>query len=180
MILSRQSLSLSALQLLFWSALVTVFGFLVLYLNDLGYTKLQIGIVVTCISLFKIAAQPFWGYLCDLLRTVKVILAICMGLAVVSALMIPLFSTVFPVVVLLISLLSMTYQTIPSVLDGWIVRLKEKHPQIDYGKIRALGSLGVAVTASRGWETIRHFRVVTDVLSFLWSGFFVSYLRVYR
>jgi PPP family 3-phenylpropionic acid transporter len=148
MVLNRQNLSLSALQLLFWSALVSVFGFLVLYLKELGYTEFQIGIVVTCISLFKIAAQPLWGYLCDLLRNVKAILAICMAIAIGAALLFPAFSDVFPVVVLLSSLLAATYQTIPTVLDGWIVRIKKKHPEIDYGKIRSLGSLGVAVTAA--------------------------------
>jgi MFS transporter, PPP family, 3-phenylpropionic acid transporter len=146
-ILSKENIGFGSLQWLFWSAHCTLFAFLVMYLKTRSYNEVQIGIVMSVISITSVIGQPFWGHHSDRRNALRNVLVFCMLTAGITALLIPLFIRSFVMILVIAVVISFTENSMPSIIDSWTMNHVPKRPWIDYGLTRGLGSLGFAVTA---------------------------------
>lgn len=133
------------IQFLFWSALVTFEAFMVPYLRAQGYTPAEIGPIMSAVFGLAIVGQPLLGAVVDRLASPKRVIAgalIVGGLVVVA---VPAVVTWYTAVLVIALTYSMTANSLPAVLDGWIMARREENPRINYGIARGFGSAGFAV-----------------------------------
>ncbi len=140
---ARFSLFLS----LFWASVVSIEVFLVPYLVHRGMSTAQAGYVMSAIFVVSIFSQPLWGLLCDRTGRHREIVAGCLAAAVVFVLTIPLVAERFAVVIVIAALFSATANSMPGIMDSWIMHQRSLHGKADYGIARAMGSLGFAATS---------------------------------
>lgn len=122
-------------------------GFMVLYLTANGYSALYCGMVNTVINIINMVLQPLIGYITDTYVTVKKYLVVSSVLLVGAVFLFPM-AVGDPLLcfaaVVVISLFALPYMFL---LDTWVVGARAERPHLDYGQIRAGGSIG-AGTAS--------------------------------
>jgi PPP family 3-phenylpropionic acid transporter len=146
-IFNTDNIGFGGLQWFFWSGFCTLFAFLVLYLKSRNYNAVQIGVIMSAISVVSIFGQPFWGHYSDRKHTMRNVLVVCLAVSGVVSLLIPVFSSSYIIVIMICLLISFTENSMPTIIDSWIVNSAVKRPWIDYGLTRGLGSLGYAITA---------------------------------
>lgn len=146
-IISAENIGFGGLQWFFWSAYCTLFAFLVLYLKTANFNEVQIGIVMSSISIASIIGQPFWGHYSDRKNTLRNVLVVCLLASGVIAFLIPLFIRFFFLIILVCLVISFTENSMPSIIDSWTMNCTVTKPWIDYGLTRGMGSLGYAITA---------------------------------
>lgn len=83
--LRRNLLILFAAGLLFWSSLASLLPTLPLYIEDVGATKQQIGVVMGCFAIGLLLFRPFVGRLADQ-HSRKIVLLIGMSVAAIAPL----------------------------------------------------------------------------------------------
>lgn len=123
------------------------FGFIVSYLNSMGYESGFIGLIMTLCALLNMVTQPLFGYMSETFVPTKyIMLGIC-SLAIPVGYMIPLTVAV-PMLaassVVLLALLE--YPGFP-ISDMWSVKLSEHFGAVNFGFVRSCGSLGYALAA---------------------------------
>ncbi|MHB1454772.1 MAG: MFS transporter [Saccharofermentanales bacterium] len=146
-LLRVENIGFAGLQWFFWSAFCTLFAFLVLYLKTKSYSEIQIGIIMSAISITSIIGQPFWGHYSDRKNTIRNVLVVCMLTAGLIAFLVPLFIRSYFLIILVCLVLSFTENSMPSIIDSWTMSSAVRKPWIDYGLTRGMGSLGYAITA---------------------------------
>ncbi|MHB8961831.1 MAG: MFS transporter [Saccharofermentanales bacterium] len=145
--ISIENIGFGGLQWFFWSAYCTLFAFLVLYLKTRSYNEIQIGIIMSAISITSIIGQPFWGHYSDRKNTLRNVLVACMLASGFIALLIPVFIRSYFLIIMVCLVISFTENSMPSIIDSWTMNSAVHKPWIDYGLTRGLGSLGYAITA---------------------------------
>ena len=123
-------------------------GYLTVFLQSLGYSATDIGILNALNSGVGIVAQPFWGALSDKLRSVKKVLIICIVFGSALYALIPLTSNINfgPINIAFIFIPAVFFFTNPTMtlFDNFMVRSAAAN-RIDYGRIRAFGALSYAM-----------------------------------
>lgn len=122
-------------------------GFMVLYLTENGYSALYCGMVNTVINIINMVLQPAIGYITDTYITVKKYLAVSSVVLVGAVFLFPL--AVGDPVLCFVAVVAISLFALPCMflLDTWVVGARAERPHLDYGQIRAGGSIG-AGTAS--------------------------------
>ncbi|MHB1484985.1 MAG: MFS transporter [Saccharofermentanales bacterium] len=146
-LLSVENIGFGSLQWFFWSAYCTLFAFLVLYLKTKNYDEVQIGIIMSAISIASIIGQPFWGHYSDRKNTLRNVLVVCLLVSGLIALLIPLFINSYILIISICLVISFTENSMSSIIDSWTMNSAVKKTWIDYGLTRGMGSLGYAITA---------------------------------
>ena len=136
-----------SLQWFFWSGYCTLFAFLVLYLKTKNYDEIQIGFIMSAISIASIVGQPFWGHRSDRRNEIRNILIVCFLISGVASLLIPVFYRSFMIIIIICLIVSFTENSMPTIIDSWTLNAAVERPWIDYGLTRGLGSLGYSLTA---------------------------------
>ncbi|WP_231506477.1 MFS transporter [Paenibacillus sp. UNC451MF] len=150
-----------------YGAIAIYSTFFALYLQNLGISKVQIGLLVSGGPLIGLVANPLWAYFADKIRNNKRILIICLvgnficmqfvflteNYVWIYSLMLFFFAFQSP-------LFTQSNSLILNVIDG------TKHK---FGEIRAWGSLGwalIAVAAGPiiGWLGMRQLWIVFDFM----------------
>ncbi|TVR74747.1 MAG: MFS transporter [Spirochaetaceae bacterium] len=144
----RETALFSLLLWVFWAAIVSVEGFLVPWLLEEGYTSSQAGLVMSAIFLFAIVGQPAWGYACDRLDRHRSLFVLAMASGAGVLLIMPLVANRLLPVLGVAALYSLTINSMPGNLDGWIMARRSRQPGIEYGLVRAMGSAGFALFAT--------------------------------
>ncbi len=137
-----------AIQGFFWSGFGLIFAFLSAYYQEIGFTTVQIGLVMALVSVANIGAQPVLALISDQTRAPGLVLRNALLAGIVLALV--MFGTpplMLPVAVLSV-LISIAVQTLPPILDGWTMQVRELVPRLDYGVTRSMGSIGFALTVA--------------------------------
>ncbi|TVR01933.1 MAG: MFS transporter [Spirochaetaceae bacterium] len=137
----------SLLLAMFWSSVVSIEVFLVPFLIRSGLSPTQAGYVMSAIFLVSIVSQPLWGLLCDRSGRHRAIVAGCLTAGGIVVLVIPVVAASFLAVVGLGMLYSATANSMPGIMDSWIMRERSLHGKVNYGVARAMGSLGYALTS---------------------------------
>lgn len=137
----------AGLQFLFWSSIVCFEAFMVPFITGAGYSPSQAGFVMSAIFGFAIVGQPLLGSISDRLSSPRWIAAPAMLIAGAGALLLPSASRYFVLIVAIALLYSLTANSIPAVLDAWIMARRRGGSGASYGVARGFGSLGFAVGA---------------------------------
>ena len=144
----RDNAMFGAIQWFFWAGFGLVFAFLSAYYQEIGFSTVEIGLVMALVSVASIAGQPVLGLIADRLGAPGLVLrnGLIAGIALALAMFVspPL---ILPVAVLSV-LISIAVQTLPPILDGWTMQVRDRVPRLDYGLTRSMGSIGFALTVA--------------------------------
>ncbi|SIQ53433.1 MFS_1 like family protein [Alkalispirochaeta americana] len=143
----KETALFSLLLWFFWAGIVSVEGFLLPYLTEQGFPPSQAGLVMSALFLCAIPGQPFWGHVCDRLGTHRPIFLGVILTGAAALLFIPLAIPRLPLVIGITMIYSVTVNSMPGNLDGWIMARRRLVPKIEYGMARAMGSFGFALWA---------------------------------
>lgn len=143
----KETALFSLLLWFFWAGIVSVEGFLLPYLTEQGFSPSQAGLVMSALFLCAIPGQPFWGHVCDRLDTHRPIFLAVILVGAGALLLVPLAIPRLPLVIGAVMIYSVTVNSMPGNLDGWIMARRRLVPRIEYGFARAMGSFGFALCA---------------------------------
>ena len=131
----------------YWCAYCTYFGFLVLYMQNHGYSNVQCAQAQVLIAVATLITQPLIGYLTDSFITCKKFLLVTTALAVPVAFLLQA-SVSSPILCYgAIVLQSNLFYPAASLIDSWTMALREKDSQVQYPLTRSAGSVLYALTS---------------------------------
>lgn len=117
------------------------------YLNHIGYSASQRGVILAGMSLIGIFGQFLFGFLSDKYRTVKKFYyATLIGLVVFSGLTYAISKNMFYYHLITVAFMGGLFQIVVGLLDAWTLEINP-YLVLHYGKIRAFGALGWAIGA---------------------------------
>lgn len=132
------------MQYFFWGSVVTVEIFFVPFLLDQGYSSAQAGYAMSLAFALSIVAAPLWGFLCDHLGQHRRPVTVALTVSALAMSLVPTVHGSYVMILLLVAVFSATANSMPAVLDGWIIRQQNENPAVQYGIARGMGSLGFA------------------------------------
>lgn len=137
----------AAIQFFFWASIACFEAFMVPFLTDRGYSPSQSGFVMSAIFGFAILGQPIVGSLSDRLSSPRWLVAGAMTVAALAAALLPSSVGVYALVVAIALVYSLSANSLPAVLDAWIMARRRIEPGLSYGIARGFGSMGFAAGA---------------------------------
>jgi PPP family 3-phenylpropionic acid transporter len=152
----------------FWVfAAVGTFGpFAALYYRELGFSGLEVGVLVALPAVAVAISGPLWGAAADALSAHRLLLRVTVGLGALLALIVTQVTS-FPAVFALIALSALALAPAAPFLDGYALAADERGA-VSYGGLRVWGSVGytlavLAVGRLMGAEVDRRFLVAHAV-----------------
>ncbi len=124
-------------------AIGALYSLLALYLEQIGFTGTQIGLVMSAGSLMLIFAQPLWGLICDKTRRTVAVLKVSLLVAGTLALTLP-FIRSFWVFLLLYSLVHIFQGANAPISDTLGIKAAAKL-NLTFGNFRQYGAIGFAI-----------------------------------
>ena len=125
-------------------------NFLSVFLESIGITAGQMGLITAFVNGISIVSQPAWGIVSDRIQSVKKCFMLCMAGVAVCSLTLPALSQGNgPWRLVMIGMLMVMYFFFhPSnmMMELWLVRVND-HPvlKIPYGSVRSWASIGYAL-----------------------------------
>ena len=125
-------------------------NFLSVFLESIGITAGQMGLITAFVNGIGIVSQPVWGIVSDRIESVKKCFMLCMAGVAVCSLTLPALSRGSgPWLLVMIGMLMVMYFFFhPSnmMMELWLVRVND-HPKlkIPYGSVRSWASIGYAL-----------------------------------
>jgi len=139
----------AAINLAFFITL-TFGGYVTVFLQSIGFNAQQVGLISALNSGAAIFASPFFGFLSDKLRSLKKVLTIALVVGSAFFIVIPFASGFymagFSVLFILIPIATFFRMPVMPLLDNWML-LNSRDEKLNYGALRAFGSLSFAVGA---------------------------------
>ena len=135
------------LMLFFWGGIAAIEAFMVPYLTGVGFSEKQAGLIMAAIFFVSIGTQPLWGYIADRTNGHRWIIAGTMLVAILSMLALRGSGAVFGLVLACVLVYSLTANSMPALIDSWIMQISGSGFPVNYGVARGFGSLGFAATA---------------------------------
>ncbi|MDO4355344.1 MAG: MFS transporter [Clostridia bacterium] len=140
-------LKFTVLQFTYWFAMA-IGNYQTVYLQDRGFAASTIGLINAVLSAVTIVVTPIWGMISDRIRSIRKVFLLTLVMGAVLFLLIPtvigLPMLTTPLMLLYLSLVYLFRNPSNSLMDNWLVRYSNQK-QVDYGSIRAFGSLGFAI-----------------------------------
>jgi len=139
-------MKMNLIYLLIYGALACFYPFLICYFQDRGLSYMEMGIVFAVVSITGVIAQPIWGFITDKYsskRTIIIITMIVSALAVYSL----IIAQSFYMIILSIILLLVFQSPVAPIADAYSYEMIAQQKNMQYGKIRLMGSLGYAIVA---------------------------------
>ncbi|MCK6075785.1 MFS transporter [Paenibacillus xylanexedens] len=156
----RGTSSLASLKLynFFIYGAISIFaGFLGLYLQEIGMTKLEIGSLMAIGPFVSLFANPFWGFWSDKSRNIRIVLMIMMAGTFVLAQGVfyaPTYMWIYVAMIFFYFFQSPLFAQTNSLILGYIEGTGQK-----FGTFRLWGSLGWALTAVAAGPVIDRYGV---------------------
>ena len=150
------SLKLKSLYIAEFGALACFFPFLTYYFQYRGLSYTEIGIAFAVFSIMGVITQPIWGYITDKYlskRTTIIIIMFISSLTIYSFIFAKSFYHILFSIILLLSIQS----SLVSVSDAYSYEIIEHHKEIQYGKIRLMGSFAFGIVALFMGLSIKYF-----------------------
>lgn len=142
-----EAVKCAGLEFSYWAAM-SVGSFLTVFLQGIGFTASQVGIINSLNSAVGIVSGPIWGMLSDKMQSIKRTMMICIFGAMILQVFIPASTTITVVGISLITLYMpiVTFFVGPSMvlLDSWVIQSSHKNG-FTYSTVRSTGSLSWAV-----------------------------------
>ena len=152
------SFKLKSLYVTQFGALACFFPFLTYYFQHRGLSYTEIGISYAIFSITGVITQPIWGFVTDKYlnkRTTIIVTTLLSSLIIYNF----IFAESFYYIILSIILLLSFQSSIISVADAYSYEIIEHHKEIQYGKIRLMGSVGFAIMALFAGQLIKYFGI---------------------
>ena len=148
-VVRRLTLHAMLLQAVFWFGICAYFAFMVTTLIDHGWSQSAAAGLMTAMSVIVILIQPVYGFLSDRYFSEKKLSVAMLALGVVFFSLMPfsLNSGNRTLVVVNMIAITVTGAQVGSLMDAWIVGLKQEYQSINYGMIRGIGSFAYALSA---------------------------------
>ena len=144
----------SFLQFFFWSTWAIYGAYLVYYLGDIGYSNMRIGTLMSLRTFMGLIGPPLIGYISDRIESRKIVFMISMTLLGITVAPFPYYSDFW--VAVSIAMIGILWEPQQSVLDSWIIETSEE-TALNYGFMRAWGSIGFAITVTVFGQIIDYF-----------------------
>lgn len=141
-----------------FGALACVFPFLMYYFQYRHLSYTEIGIAYAVCSITGVITQPIWGFVTDKYlnkRTTIIVTMLLSALAIYSLIYAKGFYYILFSLVLLLSFQS----SIMPVTDAYTYEIIKQHKEIQYGKVRLMGSFGFAIIALLLGPAIKKFGI---------------------
>jgi MFS transporter, PPP family, 3-phenylpropionic acid transporter len=145
--LLRETSRFAGLELLFWASIVFFEAFLVPYLTELGYQPARVGLVMSGVFGLALIGAPLFGSVIDRVRSPRLIVASVLVFGAIVVRMMPFVSSSYAAILAIALLYSLSANSMPAVLDAWIMKRGETGLPVNYGLARGFGSLGFALGA---------------------------------
>lgn len=153
-----------------------IISFLPLYLRYKGLTGTEIGWVLAIGPFASILAQPFWGYLSDKYKTVKMMILICViGLLISSTVF---FQMNHLLTILLVGAVFYFFSTPVGALSDSLGQRIAKDLQISFGSIRMWGSIGFATSSLVIGEILNQIGVQYMIWPYLFFGMIALFVTL--
>jgi len=158
------------------------------YLNHVGYTASQRGVILAGMSLVGIFGQFLFGYLSDKYHIVKKFYYLTMiALVVISGSVYAVSGNLIYYHLITVALTGGLFQIVVSLLDAWVLEINP-YLILHYGKIRAFGALGWAIGApitawivnALGYDKLGLAYVVITLLTFALSWTLKDAIKIPR
>lgn len=162
--LNKLSINLKALYFAAFGALGCFFPFLTYYFQEKGLSYTEIGIAYAIFSITGVVTQPIWGFITDKYLNKRITIIITMILSSIVVYNFTLAKSFYYVLFSIIVFLIFQSSIIP-VTDAYTYEIIEDNQDIQYGRIRLMGSVGYAVMALLGGIIIKSLGIN--------SGFFI-------
>lgn len=134
----------------YYTTVAIVISFFPLYFDSLGFSKLQIGLILSSGPLIAIVANLFWGIMSDRLQKIKRIIIILLFGQLVIILLLSQSST-FGMILALMACFFF-FQTPLNGLNDSQILLTIRSSGKSYASFRVMGSIGFATSAAMfGW-----------------------------
>lgn len=161
---NKLSINLKVLYVTEFGALACFFPFLTYYFQERGLSYTEIGITYAIYSLIGVITQPIWGYVTDKYTNKRTTIIITM---ILSSFIIYnfIFAKSFYYIILSIILFLSFQSSIIPISDAYSYEIIEHNKDIQYGKIRLMGSLGYAIASLFCGQIIKYLGIN--------SGFFL-------
>lgn len=163
--------SLVPLKMLLFSFHATntiVLSFLPLYLKYKGLTGTEIGWVLAIGPLASIFSQPFWGYLSDKYKTVKLMLLICIVGLLLSSIV--FFQMNGLIAILIAGAIFYFFSSPVGALGDSLGQRRANEMGVSFGTIRMWGSIGFATSALLIGEFLSRVGIQYMIIPYLLFG----------
>ena len=131
----------------YWASNGALYAFISLYLRSLGYSSAVCGLATGSLWIFSLVVQPAIGYISDTYISSKKLLLLCFGVAVPFTALLPFAAGRGGLIFVAFICQSVLDNYQYCLLDAWIIQAGRTHSYVDFGRIRAFGSLGYALSA---------------------------------
>ncbi len=138
-------------------------------LSSFGYGDGFIGIVCMVMGISCVILQPLFGYFCDKTRNFRALFFAVFALVCAGYPFLFLFSGSRAVVTVFGGLAVASTVPMYTVLDSWISKLQKEIP-LNYGRLRACGSISFAVASAVIAPVLEHFGY-NAVVPLTWAMF---------
>lgn len=135
------------LEAAFYSAMFLIDGMIAQILSMMGYGDAYIGVLLSAMGISCVVMQPVLGYLCDKFRCYKAIFLTAYSLVAVSMPLFYAFAGNRTVATLYCVVTVALVKSLFIVLDSWITKIEKQGVQLDYGRLRSVGSVTYAFAA---------------------------------
>jgi len=162
------------IQAVYWFGYCTYSAFMITTLIDYGWSASAATWAMTAMSIIIMLVQPIYGYISDKYLSDKKLSILLLALAAIGYLFLPFSLASGSTSVVLINMIgiTMTGNQVWSLLDAWIVGLKQEFQSINYGLIRGTGSLAYALSAQIAGTVTGAFG--HNARLWLGGGFFIA------
>lgn len=127
---------------LYWAMMLSVSGMYTMYIAEVGFSKKEIGVTVTILTLSALIGQNVFGYFVDRFRRIKKILFLSISIGIIFAMLLMFAKSNWQVNILIFVWGFFIYGTVP-LSEVWCIEsLKAANELNNFGKIRGFGSIG--------------------------------------
>jgi len=134
-----------ALYFLFFAATASISPFVVLYYQGLGFTGVQIGLLVGMGPLITLFSAPLWTGLADATRKHRLIMSLATLAGAMTLSLIPMLKAFVPVLVVVVLFRISTAPVMPFADNATMVMLADEKEM--YGRVRLGGTIGYGMAA---------------------------------
>lgn len=136
---------LRLIQFTYLSALASFINYLVLYLNEIGFSELHIGIIHAVGAGLMLVIQPIFGKILDKTGRFRQVVAGVLLFCIVGVAAVPFVKQWIFIELVIIILLYAIIKQFGNVFHLWTYQLKSEYPDVAYGSTRGIGSIGEGV-----------------------------------
>jgi len=144
----NQNIPCIAIMGFYWASNAIYFAYISAFLLDRGYSAFEVGIVSTILYLVSTLLGPVSGYITDSLLPPRRYIPVAMAVTIPFVLAGPFVANSLFITVLCVIVAAFCQNLLFGVIDSWVMKLRETHPEIQYPIARSMGSVGYSVIAA--------------------------------